>query len=81
MASGPSSATLHYVDNRKLLPTTTALMLVDAGCEYDMYAADITRTFPLHGPFSKEAKSIYNLVFEMQQVSFIYSTLLCESSS
>lgn len=38
MASGPSSATLHYVDNRQAFPTTSGLMLVDAGCEYNNYA-------------------------------------------
>ena len=41
-------------------------MLIDAGCEYEYYASDITRTFPVNGKFSKEQKAIYELVLKAQ---------------
>ena len=40
------------------------LLLVDAGCEYEMYAADITRTFPVSGKFSEEQLKVYEIVLE-----------------
>ena len=43
--------------------------LVDAGCEYEMYASDITRTFPANGKFSDEQLQIYNIVLEAQKAS------------
>lgn len=42
-------------------------MVLDAGCEWNNYASDITRTFPLNGEWSPEAKEIYDLVDQMQQ--------------
>ena len=45
------------------------LLLVDAGCEYEMYASDITRTFPANGKFSDEQLQIYNIVLEAQKAS------------
>ena len=42
------------------------LLLVDAGCEYEMYASDITRTFPVSGKFSDEQLKIYEIVLEAQ---------------
>jgi Xaa-Pro aminopeptidase len=52
---------LHYVDNNQDL-NNSDLLLVDAGCEYEMYASDITRTFPVSGKFSAEQLAIYNIV-------------------
>ncbi|KAG8630925.1 hypothetical protein KVT40_000065 [Elsinoe batatas] len=64
-ASGTSAATLHYVHND--LPTSKKLnLLIDAGCEYSCYCADITRTYPLNGTFTKESREIYDLVDRMQ---------------
>ncbi|PSK33947.1 hypothetical protein B9Z65_8273 [Elsinoe australis] len=64
-ASGTSAATLHYVHND--LPLSKKLnLLIDAGCEYSCYCADITRTYPLNGTFTKESREIYDLVDRMQ---------------
>ena len=74
MASGTSAATLHYVHNNAPLDSngngykgkTPSNMLVDAGCEYRCYCADVTRTFPINGTFSKESREIYDIVLQMQ---------------
>ena len=42
------------------------LVLIDAGCEYEYYAADVTRTFPVNGKFSKEQRAIYDIVLKSQ---------------
>ncbi|KAG9230956.1 putative Xaa-Pro aminopeptidase pepP [Amylocarpus encephaloides] len=67
VASGTAAATLHYVDNAKPMDGKLNLLL-DAGGEYGCYAADITRTFPISGTFSKESRSIYDIVLRMQHV-------------
>jgi Xaa-Pro aminopeptidase len=64
-ASGKNASTLHYVDNDQPLNGKQVVCL-DAGCEWDCYASDVTRTFPISGRWSKEAKEIYDLVQEMQ---------------
>ncbi|KAI5811153.1 putative Xaa-Pro aminopeptidase [Peziza echinospora] len=74
-ASGTSAATLHYVRNNADLPEDgNALLLVDAGAEYDCYASDITRTFPLNGEFTPEALAIYGIVLEMQKQCIAITT-------
>ncbi|KAI9166430.1 putative Xaa-Pro aminopeptidase [Paramyrothecium foliicola] len=65
-ASGTSAATLHYVANDAPLQNKQ-LLLLDAGAEWNNYAADITRTFPLSGKFTKESREIYDIVYKMQQ--------------
>ncbi|KAI4943988.1 hypothetical protein J4E91_009136 [Alternaria rosae] len=66
-ASGPNAGTLHYDANNEDL-AGRQLMCLDAGCEYELYASDITRTFPLSTSWpSKEAESIYKLVQRMQE--------------
>jgi len=66
LASGTDASTLHYVRNNKDINAGTLNLLIDAGGEYNCYAADITRTFPINGRFTKESKEIYNLVLRMQ---------------
>ena len=66
LASGTDAATLHYVRNNKAIEAGTLNLLIDAGGEYSCYAADITRTFPINGKFSRESESIYRLVLRMQ---------------
>jgi Xaa-Pro aminopeptidase len=63
VAGGESACVLHYIENDKDLKGSD-LILVDAGCEYHMYASDITRTFPVGGKFSKEQLDIYNIVLK-----------------
>jgi len=63
VAGGESACVLHYIENDKDLKGSD-LILVDAGCEYQMYASDITRTFPVGGKFSKEQLDIYNIVLK-----------------
>ena len=61
VAGGENACVLHYVENNQIL-NDSDLLLVDAGCEYEMYAADITRTFPVNGKFSDEQLKIYEIV-------------------
>ena len=66
-ASGPNAGTLHYAANNEDFEDRQLLCL-DAGCEYELYASDITRTIPLSGYWpSKEAEQIYRLVERMQE--------------
>ncbi len=64
-ASGRAAATLHYTRNDA--PMSGKLnLLADAGCEWNCYASDITRTFPINGKFSPESRAIYDIVLRMQ---------------
>lgn len=65
VAAGANACTLHYVDNSAELEDGQ-LLLVDAGCELDYYASDITRTFPVSGTFSPEQRAVYEIVLEAQ---------------
>ena len=65
VGTGANACTLHYVDNRAELKDGD-LLLVDAGCEYDYYASDITRTMPVNGRFSPEQRAVYEIVLEAQ---------------
>lgn len=56
---------LHYVGNRDVLRDGD-LLLIDAGCEYQGYAGDITRTFPVNGRFSGEQRAVYEVVLAAQ---------------
>lgn len=66
LASGTDAATLHYVRNNKDINEGTLNLLIDAGGEYNCYASDITRTFPINGKFTRESKAIYEIVLRMQ---------------
>lgn len=57
VGSGPNSCILHYRENDQVLKDGE-LLLIDAGCEYESYASDITRTFPVNGRFSKEQRAV-----------------------
>jgi len=66
VASGPNAATLHYIHNdRKMLKGE--LLLIDAGCEYDFYASDVTRTFPVGARFNPAQRALYAVVLEAQR--------------
>lgn len=64
-AGGNNANTLHYTTNADTLRDGD-LILIDAGCEYQGYASDITRTFPVNGKFSEAQRQIYNLVLASQ---------------
>lgn len=65
VAGGGNACILHYINNDQPLRNGD-LVLIDAGCEYQYYAADITRTFPVSGRFSKEQKALYDIVLKAQ---------------
>ena len=65
VAAGANACVLHYVSNRALLKPNE-LLLIDAGCELDGYASDITRTFPISGRFEGAQKALYELVLAAQ---------------
>ncbi len=66
--SGNNANILHYIENDDLMKSGE-LVLVDAGAEYQSYAADVTRTFPVNGKFSKAQKEIYNIVLAAQEAA------------
>ena len=65
VAGGANACTLHYNANNAKL-NDNELLLIDAGCELDGYASDITRTFPINGKFSAAQKDLYELVLSAQ---------------
>tara|TARA_B100000959_G_scaffold146906_1_gene154265 strand:+ start:603 stop:1898 length:1296 start_codon:yes stop_codon:yes gene_type:complete len=65
VAGGENACVLHYVENSKPLKDGE-LLLVDAGCEFELYASDITRTFPINGKFTAPQLAIYEVVLEAQ---------------
>ncbi len=65
VGGGENACILHYVENDKELKDGD-LVLIDAACEYQFYASDITRTFPVNGKFSPEQKALYNIVLDAQ---------------
>lgn len=65
VAGGTNACTLHYNANNCVL-NDGDLLLIDAGCELDGYASDITRTFPVNGKFSAAQKDVYELVLAAQ---------------
>ena len=65
VGGGANGCILHYVENDKVLKDGD-LVLIDAACEYQLYASDITRTFPVNGKFSSEQKALYEVVLKAQ---------------
>ncbi len=65
VGSGANGCILHYIENNAPLKEGD-LVLIDAGCEYECYASDITRTFPVSGKFSPEQKALYEVVLAAQ---------------
>ncbi len=68
VGGGINACVLHYVENGATLRNGD-LVLVDAGCELDGYASDITRTFPVNGRFSAPQRELYGLVLKAQQAA------------
>ncbi|MGI9056336.1 MAG: M24B family metallopeptidase [Pyrinomonadaceae bacterium] len=63
---GPNATTLHYVESQGAVKPGD-LLLMDVGAEYDHYTADVTRTFPVSGKFTKEQREIYQIVYDAQE--------------
>lgn len=68
VGGGSNACTLHYTDNHSKLRNGD-LVLVDAGCEYEYYASDISRTFPVNGRFTRAQQALYELVLAAQQAA------------
>jgi Xaa-Pro aminopeptidase len=68
VGSGINSTVLHYSANDRTMEDGD-LLLVDAACEYSMYASDITRTVPVNGRFTPRQREIYNIVLGAQQAA------------
>lgn len=68
VGAGKNTCILHYVNNNQKI-VDGDLVLIDAGAEYDNYAADITRTFPANGRYSAEQRAIYELVLDAQMAA------------
>lgn len=68
VAGGKNACVLHYVENNAVLQDGD-LLLIDAGCELDGYASDITRTFPVNGQFSPAQKAVYDVVLAAQEAA------------
>ena len=68
VASGKNSCVLHYLDNDKVCKAGDVLLL-DVGAEYANYNADLTRTIPVNGRFSKRQKDVYNAVLRVQRAA------------
>jgi len=80
VACGNSANTLHYINNDKKL-VQGELILIDAGCEYDYYASDITRTIPVSGEYTKAQEEVYEMVLTVQKkiISMIQPNILRSS--
>src|SRR5205085_5692773 len=68
VAGGGNACVLHYIANDAPL-RDGELLLIDAGCELDGYASDITRTFPVNGRFSPAQREVYEIVLEAQRAA------------
>ena len=68
VGSGANACVLHYTDNTSIL-RSGELVLIDAGCEYQYYAADITRTFPVAGVFSPKQRALYDIVLAANEAA------------
>ena len=68
VGGGANGCILHYHENSDELQDGD-LLLIDAGCEYELYASDITRTFPVSGRFTPEQRAVYEVVLDAQHAA------------
>jgi Xaa-Pro aminopeptidase len=68
VGSGPNSCVMHYRENSRQMQDGE-LLLIDAGCEFDYYASDITRTLPVGGRYSRRQRAVYEVVLEAQRAA------------
>ncbi len=69
VGAGHNGCILHYIENYKPAIASDEMILMDLGAEYHGYTADVTRTVPVDGKFSKEEKAIYDLVYKAQDAA------------
>ena len=69
VAAGVNATILHYIENRSVIQDGE-LVLIDAGCEFGLYTADVTRTWPANGTFSPAQRDLYDVVLAAQHASF-----------
>ncbi len=72
IGGGDNATILHYVENNMPLKDGD-LILIDAGAEYNGYASDITRTFPVNGKYTKPQREVYDVVLDVQQQCIEYT--------
>jgi len=72
IGGGDNATILHYVENNMPLKDGD-LILIDAGAEYNGYASDITRTFPVNGKYTKSQREVYDVVLDVQQQCIEYT--------
>ncbi len=72
VAGGANACILHYIENDQAIPDGD-LVLIDAGAEWNFYASDVTRTFPVNGTFSPEQRALYELVLRSQKAAIAIS--------
>ena len=72
IGGGDNATILHYVENNMPLKNGD-LILIDAGAEYEGYASDITRTFPINGKYTKAQREVYDVVLDVQQQCIDYT--------
>jgi Xaa-Pro aminopeptidase len=68
VAGGPNATILHYIQNSERLKDGD-LLLIDAGCEFDHYSGDITRTFPVGRAFTRDQRAVYDIVLAAEQAA------------
>lgn len=68
VGSGPNSCVLHYRENNREMQEGE-LLLIDAGCEFDYYASDVTRTLPVGGRYNRRQRAVYEVVLEAQKAA------------
>ncbi len=68
VAGGANACVLHYIENERAL-VSGELILIDAGAEWDYYASDVTRTFPVDGHFTREQRAVYEIVLAAQKAA------------
>jgi len=74
VGAGNNGCVLHYVENSKM-NIKNELVLMDLGAEYHGYSADVTRTIPANGKFSKEQRLIYDVVYDAQEAGIAACTV------
>ncbi|ULQ54568.1 aminopeptidase P family protein [Flavihumibacter fluvii] len=72
VGAGNNGCVLHYIDN-SVTQVGKQMVLMDVGAQYHGYSADVTRTFPSNGKFTKEQKLVYDIVYEAQEAVFAIS--------